>query len=204
MKLCYYNLCTCHPEHCSVCDVQAEDGDGLAPLPSLQRHHVKHGHGHVSRVTCHLSSVTWWQVITVTFGGSTDCFMTLQCPHDKLFKESTSHRSTNVYRYLPLLQWLLVMLVAALAPDYHHHSASAGERRGGPRTRPRAAAASGPRQLSLQGRRVTTTLTQPGHGHAPEDPSYGTKLLAYQLNQIKPILCRTWSWSEGETRKGSL
>ena len=52
-----YYLCTCHPEHGSVCDVQAEDGDGLAPLPSLQRHHVKHGHGHVSRVTCHVSRV---------------------------------------------------------------------------------------------------------------------------------------------------
>ena len=114
---------------------------------------------HVSGVTCHLSSVAWWQVITVTFGGSTDT--TVQCPHDQLFKEST----------IPLLQRLLVMLVAALAPDYHHHSASAGERRGGPRTRPRAAAASGPRQLSLQGRRVTTTLTQPGHGHGHDKRS---------------------------------
>ena len=91
--------------------------------------------------------------------------MTLQCLTINFSKKARVTEALYKYRYPPLLQWLLVMLVAALAPDYHHHSASAGERRGGPRTRPRAAAASGPRQLSLQGRRVTTTLTQPGHGH---------------------------------------
>ena len=115
------------------------------------------------RVTCHVSHAAWSQVITVTVGGSTVSWHC--CPHDQLCKESTSHRSTI---YISSSVAVVAGAVGRSGPglsSLHHHSASAGERRGGPRTRPRAAAASRPRQLSLQGRRVTTTLTQPGQGH---------------------------------------
>ena len=78
----------------------------------------------------------------------------------------------------------------------HHHSASAGERRGGP----------GPRQLSLQGRRVTTTLTQPGV--IGSDKRYQGSLLLIQTFSLFTEPNQTYSFQQDleleRGRKGSL